>query len=78
MRTPLTTNPFLSGFPININELPSRQHAIRRIADRIKKGISIAIIGEPRIAKTNLLEHLSSPENLDTLYGKEGREVSSQ
>jgi hypothetical protein len=63
-------NPFLYGNPVFPNNFIGRQFEIKRIVNRIKGyGQSTAIIGEPRIGKTSLLQYLFEPEMRDTLYG---------
>lgn len=62
-------NPFLYGFPVSLNDLPSRRQIILSVAERLGNGVSVALIGEPRLAKTSTIDYLLAPENRKTLFG---------
>ncbi len=66
-------DPLQNNFLIELNRLPSRQRTIQSIAHRIDGGLGIALIAEPRMGKTGLLEYLISPENIESLYGERGK-----
>lgn len=63
-------NPYRNTFPLNINELPSRNFLLHTAVNRIVHGQSLAIISSPRLAKTSLLKYLSDVNNLEKLYGE--------
>lgn len=61
--------PFWQSLPISINDLPSRQLLLQRIAQSIQYGQSILISGDLRTAKTSLLRYLMAKENQFSLFG---------
>ena len=66
-------NPLQNDFSIELNKLSSRQRTIQYIASHISEGFGVALIAEPRMGKTALLEYLRSTENIEKLYGEEGK-----
>lgn len=69
-------NPFFYGTPIDTKHFLNRQKTISRVVSRILNGgQSTAIVGEPRMGKTSLLEYLASPENCNDLYSEQGNSL---
>ncbi len=63
------SNPFFYGNPIPSDQFIGRKRELRRIVGRIaNQGQSTAIVGEPRIGKTSLLDYLAAPEKRTELY----------
>ena len=68
------SNSFFYGSPVGAEQFINRRKTLRRVVNRILgSGQSTAIVGEPRMGKTSLLEYLQAPENRVNLYGDEGR-----
>lgn len=61
-------NPFANKLPVDINELPSRQQAIKIIAKLIVEKQGVSILSEPRMASSSLVKYLLAQDNRDTLY----------
>ncbi len=64
-------NPFIHGNPVSSNGFTNRTRELRRLAGRISTGQSIALVGDPRMGKTSLLEYLASQEMQSELYGSQ-------
>lgn len=67
-------NPFNYGNPVSDLALIGRQREIRRIASRLNTGQSVAIIAEPRMGKTSMLEYVKSPKTRGELF--EGQDLN--
>jgi conflict system STAND superfamily ATPase len=52
-------SPFIYGRSLSPVEFAGRQVELNRVANRLSKGQSIAVIGQPHIGKTSLLEFIS-------------------
>jgi conflict system STAND superfamily ATPase len=52
-------SPFIYGRSLSPAEFAGRQVELNRVASRLSKGQSIAVIGQPHIGKTSLLEFIS-------------------
>lgn len=68
-------NPFRHGNPVPPDQLVGRKRERRRLASRIVTGQSSALIGEPRMGKTSLLDYLRSAEHRDATYGEAGENL---
>ncbi len=55
-----TLNPFLYGRPVPIERHIDREMELRKIFSRIKNKESTAIVGNPQIGKTSLIQYLLS------------------
>src|SRR5688572_1770251 len=66
-------DPLQNKFSMALNKLPSRQRTIRSVVNHITLGFGTALIAEPRMGKTTLLEYLRAPENIEALYGEKGK-----
>jgi len=63
-------NPFVYGNPVDSDLFFGCKTELRQIVSRIlNQGQSTAIVGEPKIGKTSLLNYLMAEENLAALYG---------
>lgn len=64
------TNPFFYGNPVDSTDFFNRKGPLQRVVGRlVNRGQSTAIISEPRVGKTSLLQFLAAPGNYLTLYG---------
>jgi len=65
-------NPFFYGSIVEPTQFLNRRKPLRRTISRIlNQGQSTAIVGEPRMGKSSLLDYLIFPQNLKDLYGKD-------
>ena len=63
-------NPFIYGDPVSPENFIGRRRVVTRVISRMMKdGQSTAIIGDPHIGKTSLLNYLINPESRVQLYG---------
>ena len=63
-------NPFFYGNPISSEGFIGRRKFLRHVISRLKQGgQSTAIIGDPHIGKSSLLNYLANPEKRRELYG---------
>jgi hypothetical protein len=62
-------NPFFYGNPVSYSNFIGRGRELRRIVGRLFKAESTAIIGDPHIGKTSLLNYLVDPQTRVNLYG---------
>jgi len=70
-------NPFVYGNPVDSNLFFGRKTELRQIVSRIlNQGQSTAIVGEPKIGKTSLLNYLMAEENLAALYGNQATNLT--
>lgn len=68
------SNPFYYGSPVATTQFLNRRKVLQRVVSRLRsQGQSTAIVGEPRMGKTSLLDYLKDPANQDGLYGDEGQ-----
>lgn len=66
-------NPFSYGSVVSVDAFLNRRSIIRRVVSRILAGgQSSALVGQPRIGKTSVLDYLSSPVLRQKLYGDKG------
>lgn len=61
--------PFRTGNPVPTSGFYDRRTPVRRIASRLRRGESSALVGEPRMGKTSLLHYLEHNLEQDELYG---------
>ena len=63
-------NPFFYGNPVPYDHFIGRERELRHVVGRIVyQGQSTAIVGEPRVGKTSLVEYLCAQETCTDLYG---------
>jgi len=66
-------NPFFYGNSVSNSRFFDRRGPLRRVVGRlINGGQSSAIVGEPRLGKTSLLNYIAAPEMRSKLYGDWG------
>jgi hypothetical protein len=64
-------NPFNVGNPVTDEQFIGRERELRRVKHRIlNQGQSTAIVGDPHIGKTSLLNYLAAPETRKELYNQ--------
>lgn len=69
-------NPFFYGYPVAPDGFLDRREALRRITGRLLSGgQSSAIVGQPRMGKTSLLNYLAAPESRTALYNEAGEQM---
>ena len=54
-------NPFIYGKPVPTERHINRQLELGTLFSRLQNGETTAIVGEPRIGKTSLLQYLATP-----------------
>ncbi len=65
-------NPFFYGNPVSADRFIGRHREQRKIISRLlNQGQSSAIIGDPRVGKTSLLNYLANETTRSNLYGDE-------
>jgi len=63
-------NPFFYGNPVSADKFIGRHREQRKIISRLlNQGQSSAIIGDPRVGKTSLLNYLANETTRNSLYG---------
>ena len=67
----LPLNPFLYGKPVPPSRFIGRQDAIRTVFSRLKNGESTAIVGEPHIGKSSLLNYVADKKRRFEWLGEE-------
>lgn len=70
-------NPFQFGISIKTPDFVGRQREIGLISKRVLSyGQSVALIGDPRIGKTSLLNYIADPSNSKSLFKKEASNIT--
>ncbi len=67
----MITNPFIYSRSISPSEFSGRRAELNRIVSRLATSQSIAIIGQPHMGKTSLLEFLADAEARRRQFGEE-------
>jgi hypothetical protein len=67
----LLKQPFIYGRPVRTDEFLDRKNEVRAILNRLRNGESTAVVGEPHIGKSSLLQHLAQPTARQANLGAE-------
>ncbi len=73
--SPTKPNPFIHGRPVRPGEFLDREPELRTIFNRLRKGESTAVVGEPHIGKTSLLLQLADEETQLRYLGDSAQRV---
>lgn len=64
-------NPFIFGRSVVAKEFYGRATELKRIANHLASGQSVAIIGQPHVGKTSLLQFVADADARRSLFGEE-------
>jgi len=67
--------PFIYGRPVRGREFLNREDELRAIFNRLRNSESTAIVGEPHIGKSSLLQRLAAPDAQATYLGDESKNL---
>ena len=63
-------SPFIYGRSLSPNEFAGRSAELNRIAGRLAGGQSVAVVGQPHVGKTSLLQYIHSAEARHKQFGE--------
>lgn len=67
--------PFIYGRPVRGREFLNREDELRAIFNRLRNSESTAIVGEPHIGKSSLLQRLATPDAQTAYLGDEAKHL---